>query len=256
MSKKPNTTETNMSKSKKTNDKVLEELAKGLKGKEKKQNPIFNKNESFHKNELVDADAAFGGEKGKNDKSKPKSVKLNKPKTLEIKNTPKKDELDVKDKKKGTTAKKKSTPKSKAKQLKVKLLTPTAKMPQKGHPSDAGWDLFADADIEIRTGNCAPSMISTGVAIEFPDDVWGQLETRSSMAVRGMFIVGGIIDTSYRGEIKCIMHYSGPVPIIKVKKGEKIAQLVLRTNIVSEVTEVKELETTDRGSKGFGSTGK
>ncbi len=113
--------------------------------------------------------------------------------------------------------------------------------------------------------------LRTGIAIELPTGTVGLILDRSSMALKGFHIYGGVIDSSYRGEIQIILsrsvsdadgtYYCDPFdktaieyPSI-IKSGTKIAQLVIMPILSPEVYEVKNLSSSDRESKGFGSTG-
>jgi dUTP pyrophosphatase len=160
--------------------------------------------------------------------------------------------------------------------LLVKKLTDTAKLPNKDRPEDEGWDIFADENIVLNAGGV--TKVSTGIACAVEDEYvqvgecyrdnngdtqqdsayqkyWIQIEGRSGMASKGVFPVGGIVDNGYSGEIGvmlCNLTGTG----FTITKGDKIAQLVIRKHYDPELTEVQSLEETDRGEKGFGSSGK
>ena len=140
--------------------------------------------------------------------------------------------------------------------LKVKKLHPNAKLPEKGHPSDLGWDLFCVEGLDIAPG--ARVLVKTGIAIQFPDFVGGILKDRSSVASKmGLFVHAGVIDPNYRGEIMVLIHNNSIKPV-GVDAGAKIAQMVLMPTFQvdsGDVVEVEELDDTDRGAGGFGSTG-
>lgn len=149
-------------------------------------------------------------------------------------------------------------------EIKVKRLTETATLPTRGHPTDAGLDLYADEDVWIHFGQVVK--IKTGIAMEIPEGFYGDLRSRSSFWSLGM-LVSGTIDSAYRGEIIVVMgrpchlvDKEGWTPIdakslIQIKRGDKIAQLVLTQIITPAVVEVTELSETQRGCNGFGSTG-
>jgi dUTP pyrophosphatase len=135
--------------------------------------------------------------------------------------------------------------------LKVKKLSETAKLPTKAHNSDLGYDLYADETVRLFTDS--PTKIKTGIAVRFPENWGGFIKDRSSMASKGYFVIGGVIDHAYIGELSVVMtHTKGNVFI---NKGDKIAQLVPIPLTKWNIEEVSDLEPTDRGEKGFGSSG-
>lgn len=137
--------------------------------------------------------------------------------------------------------------------LKVKKLNPWATIPEKAHDSDLGYDLFSDSSFEILPGQT--EVIDTGIACNFPEGFGAIIKDRSSMASKAnVFVVGGVIDQGYTGEIKVILYNSTDTPYF-VKHEQKIAQMILTPVVTVQVKEVEELDETDRGSKGFGSTG-
>ncbi len=158
--------------------------------------------------------------------------------------------------------------------LKVKKLNDKAFMPLK-KDGDAGWDLFATEDVEIRVGDIKP--VHTGIAIGIPKGYRLNIRDRSSLGVQGIHVMGGVIDQTYTGElIVCLANVNVGYMFDKlidimlqelgdplfctsyyINKGDRIAQFVLEEDpqFVS-LLEVDELEETERGSKGFGSTGK
>ena len=138
--------------------------------------------------------------------------------------------------------------------LRVKLLSQFAKLPQKAHSGDLGYDLYADSPAAIFPGET--KLVKTGIAIQFPAGYGGVIKDRSSVATKkGLFTVAGVIDNGYIGEIGIAL-YNGTDSLIHVAPGEKIAQLVLIPTVNFEVTEVDEVVSADqRGDGGFGSTG-
>lgn len=150
-------------------------------------------------------------------------------------------------------------------QLKVKRLTDTAVLPVKAHPTDAGFDICADENITINAGETVT--VSTGLSIAIPEGYYGRLKGRSGLTAKtALRVQEGTVDANYRGEIKVIcdlrtltsvtMH-TGPVISggYPIKRGERIAQLIIQPLPTVEVSEVDELDDTDRGAGGFGSTG-
>lgn len=154
--------------------------------------------------------------------------------------------------------------------IKFKKLYPHAKVPTKAHFDDAGWDLYALTSGAIEAGRL--NHISTGIAIQIPTGYVGIIHGKSGLAYKeGIYILGGVIDSSYRGEIIVIASdsvfdivggmYSGDYQYVEgqyiYERGEKIAQLVLyQTPLHVNWQEVNELDSSERGTKGFGSTGK
>lgn len=139
-------------------------------------------------------------------------------------------------------------------ELKFKKLREDAKAPTKAHPSDLGFDFFALNDVIIPP--LSRAMVSTGIALRFPENIGGILKDRSGMAWKfGLHIMAGVIDPNYTGEILVVMLNTNQVPV-KLDKGDKIAQLVLMPVFqVSSLTEVEDLGETDRGDKRLGSSG-
>jgi dUTP pyrophosphatase len=139
-------------------------------------------------------------------------------------------------------------------ELKVKRLTETARLPEKAHQGDLGYDVFADEDKWIPYGEF--KLISTGISVFTNSYKYGFIiKDRSSIAMKGLLTHAGVIDAGYTGEIKIFFHNVSSTSI-KIEKGDKIAQLVPTKVINFEVEEVEELFQTKRGENGFGSTGK
>ncbi|MBP9837123.1 MAG: dUTP diphosphatase [Proteobacteria bacterium] len=128
------------------------------------------------------------------------------------------------------------------------------KVPRAG---DAGFDLPCLEDTEIPVAGFA--LVPTGVHLSIPEGWVGLLRDRSSMALKGATIVAGVIDASYRGEVKIAMHNLGKQPLV-LKVGERIAQCLVVPHLAGSeslrVNSEAELGDTERGSGGFGSTGK
>lgn len=138
--------------------------------------------------------------------------------------------------------------------MKVLRLSDSAKLPQKAHAGDLGYDLFSNHDVLIIPGDT--TLIPTGIAIQFPDGYGGFIKDRSSVATKNkLFTVAGVIDNGYVGEIKIAMHNATGTHAV-IKKGDKIAQLVLIPTVDFPIEEVRDLVSSDkRGEGGFGSTG-
>jgi dUTP pyrophosphatase len=138
--------------------------------------------------------------------------------------------------------------------MKVKKLFNHSQLPHKAHAGDLGYDLFASEDAVIFAGDT--KLVRTGIAIQFPEGYGGLLRDRSSVATkRRLFVVAGVIDNGYTGEILVALHNSTENGQV-VKAGEKIAQLILVPTVDFSVEEVPEILSSDgRSDRGFGSTG-
>jgi len=131
--------------------------------------------------------------------------------------------------------------------------------PYKKILTDAGFDLRAAEDVVIEPLNYA--VISTGVRTIIPEGYYGQIQARSGLAVNnGIITMAGVIDSSYRGEIKVVLFNAGKNPF-KVSKGDRIAQIIfikilLNIKLVEESeVKLKEEFATERNENGFGSSG-
>lgn len=127
-----------------------------------------------------------------------------------------------------------------------------AMLPTRGHPSDAGLDLYSPVDVWLHPGE--HTMIDTGVHVEIPDGYVGLITSKSGLMAHGI-TSRGTIDSTYRGTIKAILYNHGREGCI-IRKGYKITQLVILPIVIPEIEVVDELSETDRGENGFGSTGK
>lgn len=138
--------------------------------------------------------------------------------------------------------------------IKVKLLTKTARMPERAHASDSGWDCFVDTEVRIKPGGWA--RVDFGFALEIPPGYEVQLRPRSStMLVRGLHVVFGTIDQGYRGPMSAVVANIGE-HATTVKVGERIAQIVVAKLAPSELVQVEELAPSERGDQGWGSSGR
>jgi len=141
----------------------------------------------------------------------------------------------------------------------VKLLTPTAKMPTRGSEQAAGLDLYAD-DIgwegaEVKHGET--TTISTGIAVKIPEGFVGLIKPRSGLAFRdAVDSMAGVIDSDYRGEVKVLLTVHDTDYRYDVSQGDRIAQLLIMPILMCTPIQVDELDVTERGTNGLGSTGK
>ncbi|KAH8924006.1 deoxyuridine 5'-triphosphate nucleotidohydrolase [Atractiella rhizophila] len=137
--------------------------------------------------------------------------------------------------------------------LQIKRLTPTATVPTRGSAFAAGYDIYADEDVEIAAG--ARHLVKTGMAIAVPSGCYGRVAPRSGLAVKhGITTGAGVVDEDYRGEVRVLL-FNLATESFSIKRGDRIAQLVLERIYTPEVVEVQELSETVRGEGGFGSTG-
>lgn len=138
--------------------------------------------------------------------------------------------------------------------MQVKRLYEHSKLPTKAHTGDLGYDLYAAEQVILLVGET--KLISTGVAISFPEGYGGLIRDRSSVATkRFLFNVAGVIDNGYTGEIKVAL-YNASETFQTIYIGDKIAQMILIPTVNFPVQEVTGIESSDgRGDKGFGSTG-
>ena len=138
----------------------------------------------------------------------------------------------------------------------IKRLDPEVELPAYAHEGDAGLDLRANETVEIAPYERA--LVPTGLAIALPDGYAGFVQPRSGLALkRGLTIVNtpGLIDAHYRGELKVICINLDPSEPVRIERGDRIAQLVIQEVPVVRLREVDELDETDRGAGGFGSSG-
>lgn len=127
-----------------------------------------------------------------------------------------------------------------------------AKLPTRAHATDAGLDLYSTQNCVIAPGSFA--VIDTGIGVALPYGTYGQVFGRSSLAIRGLFPIGGVIDQEYRGVIKVVL-VNASAEEVHIQQGDKIAQLVIIRIETPTPVEVENFEKTSRGTKGFGSSG-
>jgi dUTP pyrophosphatase len=138
--------------------------------------------------------------------------------------------------------------------LGVKKLTYDAIVPTRGSDGAVGYDLYSseDAVVPCQAGR---ALVGTGITVVLPQGVYGRVAPRSGLAVKHCINVGaGVIDPDYTGEIKVVLFNHGDKDF-EIKKGDRIAQLVLERCETPPIEEISIVEDTERGSGGFGSTG-
>ena len=139
--------------------------------------------------------------------------------------------------------------------LRFRKVHPDAVLPSYAHPSDAGMDVRSVDDLTIAPGKRA--LVHTGLVMLLPPMYEAQVRPRSGLALKsGVMVLNtpGTIDSGYRGEVGVILANFGEADF-QVKKGDKIAQIVIAPVTQPEIVETTEVDETDRGSGGFGSTG-
>lgn len=141
--------------------------------------------------------------------------------------------------------------------VKFKKIHPDAKIPTRGTQVASGMDLYSVETIGLAPGTF--HAVRTGLLIELPPGYEGQVRPRSGLAAKyGVTVLNspGTIDEDYRGEVKVILINHGP-SFFDIKAGERVGQLVVaQTSLWIQAEEVEQLSDSDRGDKGFGSTGR
>ena len=138
----------------------------------------------------------------------------------------------------------------------LRRLDPDLPVPSYAHDGDAGADLHAATDVTLAPGE--RSLVPTGVALALPDGYVGLVHPRSGLAARhGVTIVNapGTVDAGYRGEVLVNLVNLDPREAFTVRRGDRIAQLVVQQVARAEFIEVDSLEDTSRGDTGHGSSG-
>jgi dUTP pyrophosphatase len=139
----------------------------------------------------------------------------------------------------------------------IQRLDPDLPLPAYAHPGDAGADLTTAVDIELAPGERA--LVPTGIALALPDGYAAFVHPRSGLAVRsgvGVVNAPGTVDAGYRGEIKVLLINHDPTEPVRLRRGDRIAQLVIQKVEYVEWQVVDELDETKRDTFGFGSTGR
>ena len=154
------------------------------------------------------------------------------------------------------------------KTIQVKKLNKAATTPTRNKSNDAGIDLYALEDVFVAVGETA--IVKTGIAVLVPEGFVGKIEDRSSMAAKGLKTGGGVIDAGYAGEVSVVLNnishggsYQNELYNIdkidfgyQVKAGDRVAQLLIYKVETPSIELVKQLWDSERGSDGFGSSGR
>jgi len=137
-------------------------------------------------------------------------------------------------------------------EIKVEKVRESAKLPTKAHSSDAGFDLYADTYYSIMPYGQA--LVGSGIKMAIPNGYAGLIWDKSGLANLGITTMGGVIDCAYRGEIKVVVKNLSE-DIFNIVPGQKIAQIIIQEAPLFNIVENKINEDSERGDKGFGSSG-
>lgn len=158
--------------------------------------------------------------------------------------------------------------------ISFKKLEPSAKLPTQGKTGDAAYDLYSLEEVTLQPGET--QAVRTGLQLAYMDPEQGdsklhlEIKGRSGKALGGVYPIGGVIDATYRGEVKVILHNGNPqfqeatllkgpqrTPSVTFLAGDRIAQFtVVKTAKDVEILESEDVEESTRGASGFGSTGR
>ncbi len=138
-------------------------------------------------------------------------------------------------------------------EIKIKKLQPDAIIPSYAHPGDVGMDLYSREDYVLEPNSS--HLFDIGIAMEFAEGYGAIVMDKGSVAKQGVHTMGGVFDAGYRGTYMIHLFNHGKKPF-EVKKGQKIAQILILPVQIPKLTEVDELSDSARGDGRFGSTGK
>lgn len=146
-----------------------------------------------------------------------------------------------------------TTPTKVVPQIPVRRLFSNATLPTKAYPGDAGWDIYAQENVNLLPGG--RKWVSTGIAVGIPSGYFGKISDRSGVSGKfGLHCMAGVVDSQFRGEVKVLLVNLSRIEVnISIK--DKICQMLILPVPEFEVVEVEHLDDTDRGDKGFGSSG-
>lgn len=142
--------------------------------------------------------------------------------------------------------------------MEVKQLDPALELPTYAKPGDAGLDLRARVDVTLAPGG-ARALVPTGLALAIPEGHAGFVLPRSGLALRsGVTVTNapGLIDAGYRGELQVILANTDPETAVEIRRGDRIAQLVVQRVAQVTLVSVDELPPSERGDGGFGHSGR
>ena len=129
--------------------------------------------------------------------------------------------------------------------MEIVLMNDNGIIPTQASKKSAGLDLYSSVDVCIETGSI--KKINTGICVSLPKNSYGSIRDKSSLAAKGLLTLRGVIDSDYTGEIIIIM--TSLIEPIKIKKGQKVAQLIVSNIMYPEIKLVKFLKSTERNDK-------
>ena len=132
--------------------------------------------------------------------------------------------------------------------MEIVLMNNNAIIPTRASEESASLDLYSSIDVDIQVGSI--KKVNTGICISLPENSYGSIRDKSSLASKGLLTLGEVIDKDYTGEIIVIMTFL--IKPIKIKEGQKIAQLIVSNIMYPEIKKAKFLKDTERNNKGFG----
>ena len=132
--------------------------------------------------------------------------------------------------------------------MKIVLMNDDAIIPTRASKGSAGLGLYSSIDADIDTNSI--KKINTGIRVSLPENTYGSIRDKSSLAAKGILTLGGVIDNGCTGEIIVIM--TTLIEPIKIKKTTKIAQLIVSNITYPEIKKVKYVKDTERNDKEFG----
>ena len=132
--------------------------------------------------------------------------------------------------------------------MEIVLMNHDAIIPTSASKESAGLDLYSSIDVDIDINSI--KKINTGIRVSLPENTYGSIRDKSSLAAKGVLTLGGVTDSDYTGEIIVIM--TSLIKPIKIKKRQKIAQLTVSNITFPEIKKVKYLKETERNDQGFG----
>lgn len=142
-------------------------------------------------------------------------------------------------------------------ELKIKKVKENAKIPTRGSDGAAGFDLYACIDEPLTLNKGDTALIPTGIAIAVPDGYAAFIHSRSGLSIKkGICLLNsvGVVDSDYRGEV-CVGVIKATDGPYTIEPDERIAQMVIKAVEIPDLIETNELDETERGAGGFGSTG-
>lgn len=138
-------------------------------------------------------------------------------------------------------------------ELEIKKLEDSAILPSYSHKGDAGLDLYSNMAFSLEQGQ--RMLVKTGISIKIPEGYVGLVWPRSGLSIKkGVDVLAGVIDSGYRGEVGIVLLNTGYDDVV-ISKGDRIAQLLIQPIEIVNIKEVEELDSSERGVSGFGSTG-